>query len=66
MELEIIVGEPLREAQRLGVPAPTLGFIYSMLKTLQIRTKQRKGMVEMPPMKDYGAGEMLAKFKTGA
>lgn len=66
MELEIIVGEPLREAHRLGVPAPTLGFIYSLLKTLQIKTKMRKGMIELPPMKDYGAGEMLAKFKAEA
>lgn len=64
MEMEIIVGEPLREAQRLGVPAPTLAFIYSILKALQTRTKQNRGMVEMLPAKDYGAGEMLAKFKS--
>ena len=63
MELEIIVGEPLREAQRLGVPAPTLQFIYSLLKTLQIRTKQRKGMITLPPMKDYGVGDILAKLR---
>ena len=43
MEIETIVGEPLREAQRLGVPAPTLTFVYSILKALQIRTKVRKG-----------------------
>ncbi|EOO04467.1 putative 2-dehydropantoate 2-reductase family protein [Phaeoacremonium minimum UCRPA7] len=66
MELENIVGEPLREAHRLGVPAPTLGFVYSLLKALQIKTKIRKGMIELPPMKDYGAGEMLAKFKASA
>ncbi|KAL1632542.1 hypothetical protein SLS58_011365 [Diplodia intermedia] len=66
MEMEIIVGEPLREAQRLGVPAPTLTFIYSLLKALQTRTKQNRGMVEMPPAKEYGAGEMLAKFKASA
>lgn len=63
MELEIIVGEAVREAQRLGVPAPTLTFIYSMLKTLQAGTKMAKGMIEMPPANDYGAGEKLAKFK---
>lgn len=53
MEIETIVGEPLREAQRLGVPAPTLAFVYSILKALQMRTKQRKGLVELPPMKEY-------------
>ncbi|KAJ9144157.1 2-dehydropantoate 2-reductase [Pleurostoma richardsiae] len=66
MEMEIIVGEPVREAQRLGVPAPTLTFVYSLLKTLQTKTKMRKGMIELPPMKDYGAGEMLAKFKAAS
>ncbi|KAH7303956.1 ketopantoate reductase PanE/ApbA-domain-containing protein [Stachybotrys elegans] len=63
MELEIIVGESVREAQKLGVPAPTLTFIYSLLKTLQAGTKMSKGMIEMPPANDYGAGEKLAKFK---
>ena len=63
MEVEVIVGEPLREAHKMGVPAPTLGFIYSLLKALQVRTKQRRGLVQLPPMKDYGAGEVLAEFK---
>ncbi|KAH8168709.1 ketopantoate reductase panE/ApbA domain-containing protein [Sarocladium implicatum] len=63
MELEIIVGESVREAQRLGVPAPTLTIIYSLLKTLQAGTKMSKGMIQMPPANDYGAGEKLAKFK---
>ncbi|KAH8899045.1 2-dehydropantoate 2-reductase [Thozetella sp. PMI_491] len=66
MELEIIVGESVREAQRLGVPAPTLTFIYSLLKALQTKTKMAKGMVELPPMKNYGADDMLAKFKGSA
>ncbi|KAH8901502.1 2-dehydropantoate 2-reductase [Thozetella sp. PMI_491] len=63
MEVEIIVGEPVREAQRLGVPAPTLTFIYSLLKALQARTKMAKGMIELPPMKDYGAGDLLTASK---
>jgi hypothetical protein len=63
MELEIIVGESVREAHRLGVPAPTLTIIYSLLKTLQTGTKMSKGMIEMPPANDYGAGKKLAKFK---
>ncbi|CAI6037578.1 unnamed protein product [Clonostachys chloroleuca] len=64
MEIETIVGEPVREAQRLGVPAPTLTFIYSLLKTLQIKMKMEKGMIELPPMKNYAAGGMLVKIKS--
>ncbi|XXH00614.1 hypothetical protein Hte_006962 [Hypoxylon texense] len=64
MELEVIVGEPVREAQRLGVPAPTLSFIYSLLKALQARTKMRKGLIELPPMKKFdGAEEIMKKFQ---
>lgn len=48
IEFENIVGEPLREAQRLGVATPTLAVIYGLLKTIQWRTRQRKGMVEVP------------------
>ncbi|KAH6983356.1 ketopantoate reductase PanE/ApbA C terminal-domain-containing protein [Ilyonectria sp. MPI-CAGE-AT-0026] len=61
LEIEIIVGEPLREAHRLGVPAPTLTIVYSLLKALQARTKQRKGMVTMPVRKGDGAGDMVVK-----
>ena len=43
MELETIVGEPVREAQRLGVPVPTLQVIYNLLKGLQVKTKEAKG-----------------------
>lgn len=34
-EYENIVGEPLREAERLGVPAPNLRMVYGLLKILQ-------------------------------
>ena len=46
MELETIVGEPLREAQRLGVPVPTLRTIYGLLKGLQVKVKEAKGQWE--------------------
>ncbi|KAK0107089.1 hypothetical protein ONS95_003796 [Cadophora gregata] len=35
IEFENIVGEPLREAERLGVAAPNLRMIYGLLKILQ-------------------------------
>lgn len=53
MEMENIVGAPLREAQRLGVPVPTLTFIYSVLKALQAKTKMSRGLIELPPTKKY-------------
>jgi 2-dehydropantoate 2-reductase len=46
LELENIIGEPVREAERLGVPAPTLRILYSLLRGLQLRTKEAKGMWE--------------------
>ncbi|KAL5342929.1 6-phosphogluconate dehydrogenase [Aspergillus crustosus] len=61
MEMEIIVGETVREAQRLGVPVPTLAFVYSLLKALQFKTKVSRGLVTLPAMKDYGADDMLSK-----
>ncbi|KAL3474419.1 6-phosphogluconate dehydrogenase [Aspergillus californicus] len=63
MEMEVIVGETVREAQRLGVPAPMLNMVYSLLKVLQFKTKVNRGLVSLPPMKDYGAGDMLATLK---
>lgn len=47
-EFENIVGEPLREAEKLGVPAPTLRVVYGLLKGLQFQTKVAKGLVEVP------------------
>ena len=63
MEFEIIVGAPLQEARRHGVPAPTLAFIYSVLKALQLKTKQNKGLLELLPMRDYGGGDIMEQFK---
>jgi ketopantoate reductase len=42
------VGEPLREAEKLGVPAPTLKVVYGILKTMQWTTKEKKGLVALP------------------
>ncbi|KAL2826632.1 ApbA-domain-containing protein [Aspergillus cavernicola] len=46
MEIENLVGEPVREAERLGVPAPTLKIVYGILKGLQLRVKEEKGLWE--------------------
>jgi ketopantoate reductase len=44
MEMENIVGEPIREAQRLGVPTPVLSTCYGILKALQLKTKEARGL----------------------
>ncbi|CAG9990773.1 unnamed protein product [Clonostachys byssicola] len=44
MEIETIVGEPLRKGRRLGVPMPTLEVIYNMLQGLQSKVKENKGL----------------------
>lgn len=46
VEHENIVGEPLREAERLDVPAPTLRIIYGFLKGIQLKAKESKGLWE--------------------
>lgn len=48
IEFENIVGEPLREAQKLGVSTPTLTIIYGMLKALQWKIREQKGMITVP------------------
>lgn len=52
MEMETIVGEPVREAERLGVQVPTLRVIYGMLRGLQWKTKVAKGLVKA----EFGEG----------
>ncbi|KAH7412738.1 2-dehydropantoate 2-reductase-like protein [Cadophora sp. MPI-SDFR-AT-0126] len=49
MEYEYLVGEPLREAEKIGVPAPTLKVIYEICKALQWRIMEEKGLVLVPP-----------------
>jgi len=46
IEFENIVGEPIREAKRLGVPSPTLTTMYGILKGIQARTKEAKGLIK--------------------
>lgn len=46
MEIESIVGEPLREGEWLGIPTPTLKTIYAILKGLQVKVKEERGLVE--------------------
>jgi hypothetical protein len=42
MEIEAIVGEPVREGRRLGVPMPKLETIYGLLRANSFRSKRVK------------------------
>ena len=46
------MGEPLREAERLGVPTPTLRVVYGLLKGLQWKVREAKGLVQVPLKSD--------------
>lgn len=48
IEFENIVGEPLREAGKMGVPAPNLRMIYGLCKILQYKVMERRGLVKYP------------------
>lgn len=43
IEFENLLGEPLREGKRAGVPMPTLEVLYQLARTIQWRTKEARG-----------------------
>ncbi|KAH7002443.1 2-dehydropantoate 2-reductase family protein [Ilyonectria destructans] len=48
-EVENLVGEPLRTGTALGVSMPTLSVLYGLLKAMQWRTMEKRGLVTIPP-----------------
>ncbi|KAF7846253.1 hypothetical protein BT93_L4763 [Corymbia citriodora subsp. variegata] len=52
-EFENIVGEPVRAGLSKGVSMPILSTMYSLLKALQWRTRERRGMVGIPARVDH-------------
>lgn len=44
MEVENLVGEPFREAEKLGVPTPALRIVYAIMKGLQLKAKESRGL----------------------
>ncbi|KOH00229.1 uncharacterized protein DI49_0930 [Saccharomyces eubayanus] len=46
MELEVILGNPIRIAKRNGVPTPTLSVLYNLLVLVQARLKELKGLLK--------------------
>lgn len=52
LELEVILGNPLRIAKKNGIHTPVLSTLYLLLVMVQFRIKEQKGMVQIDP-KDY-------------
>lgn len=46
MDVENIVGEPLREGEALGVSMLPLRIIYDLTRGLQVKITERKGLWE--------------------
>lgn len=54
IEFENLLGEPLREGKKAGVPMPTLEVLYHLARAIQWRTKQSRGLVEIPAKRKTG------------
>lgn len=48
IEFENLLGEPLREGKKAGVQMPTLEVLYQLARAIQWRTKEAKGLVQVP------------------
>ena len=46
MELEIILGNPIKIAKKNGVPVPTLNLLYNLLVLVQNKLKEQKKLIE--------------------
>ena len=46
MELEVILGNPIRIAKENGVPTPTLSMLYNLLVLVQAKLKEQKGLLK--------------------
>lgn len=47
IELEIMLGNPLRIARANGVQTPVLSVVYLLIKMIQFRIKEKNGLVEV-------------------
>ena len=52
IEMEVILGNPLRIARKNGVQTPILLVLYQLLKVVQFKTKEATGAIKIDP-KDY-------------
>lgn len=48
IELEVILGNAVRIAEKNAVPTPVLSLVYKLLALIQTRTKEAKGLLNVP------------------
>ena len=48
IEYENILGEPLREGEKLGVPMPTIKVLFRLCQAIQWKNKELRGLVSAP------------------
>ncbi|GAV53495.1 hypothetical protein ZYGR_0AI07790 [Zygosaccharomyces rouxii] len=48
MEIEVICGNPLRIARENGVEVPNLSLTYALLRVVQSKLKEEKGLITVP------------------
>lgn len=51
IELEVIVGNAVKIAHKNGVDVPILTIVYNMLKVIQMKTKEAKGVITVPEVR---------------
>ena len=47
MEIEVILGNPIRTAKKLDVPTPYLSMLYNIAHIIQMRNKEKMGMITL-------------------
>ncbi|CUM64560.1 uncharacterized protein PRCAT00002167001 [Priceomyces carsonii] len=62
LELEVILGNPLRVAERNGVPTPCLSLLYSLLKMVQFRIKEERGLIKIDKSKFTGNSDEFPRI----
>lgn len=48
IELEVILGNPLRVAKEKGVDTPVLSLVYNLLRSVQFRLMEGRGLIKVP------------------
>ncbi|SCU80219.1 LAFA_0B08196g1_1 [Lachancea sp. 'fantastica'] len=51
MEIEVISGNPVRIAEKNGVSVPYLTLLYELLKVIQKKTMEKKGLITVPKVR---------------
>lgn len=62
VELEVILGAPLRIARQNGVDAPVLTVVYNLLKGVQFRLLEKKGYFTLPEKGPMFTDKRFDKF----